>query len=268
MTCDELIRIEGLRVNLGGRRVLDVDRLCVAAGEVLAVLGPNGAGKSTLLRVCAGYQRPSAGQVSVLGERLDRLGGFGITRLRCRIGYVPQMLAVAGELPVTVREVVAIGRGGIRGLLRPLDRQDWSIVDDWIERMGLSRVAHQAYAQTSGGEQRKALLARAMVQRPELLLLDEPSAHLDVGAREQMVQTIDRLHHILNLGIVLVCHEVEVLPPACRRVLILNRGSIEAVGTPEEALTAPRVRSLYGPGLCVLHRSGRHAVLPEAEGWK
>jgi iron complex transport system ATP-binding protein len=187
---------------------------------------------------------------------------LGLTALRQRIGYVPQLQTIGGEMPLTLREIVAIGRTGIRGLLRPLSRDDWHIVDDWIERLGLAGVARQPYAEASGGEQRKALIARALVQEPGLLLLDEPTAHLDMGAREQIVQTLQDLHQQTGLTIILVCHELEVIPPACRRVLLLDRGQVRADGAPEDVFTDQSVQSLYGASLSVLHQNGRHGVFP------
>jgi len=259
------ISIEALSVCRRGRTILQLEHLEVRRGQVVGLLGPNGAGKTTLLRTCTGYIRPTRGGVMVLGERVDRLGMLGITRLRQRVGYVPQMPAVAGELPITVREVVAIGRTGVRGLLRRLTAEDWRCIDAWIEKLSLGHVADLPYAEASGGEQRKAVLARAMVQQPELLLLDEPASNLDPGAREQIVHAIQTLHEQMALPVVLVCHEVEVLPPACRRVVLLEAGQLRADGPPEEVLTDERVRSLYGQGLAVVHRGGRHAVLPAME---
>lgn len=256
------IAIEGLSVRPRGRTILELESFRLARGEVVAVLGPNGAGKSTLLRVCTGYIRPARGIVCVLGQRIDRLGALAVTRLRLRVGYVPQLPAVAGEMPLTVREVVAIGRTGVRGLLRPLTREDWKRVDAWMERLGLRHVADLPYGEASGGEQRKAILARAMVQEPQVLLLDEPAANLDLGAREQVVRAIQELHEQAAVPVVLVCHEVEVLPPACRRVVLLVGGRPVAEGSPEGVLTDERIRALYGEGLSVSHGGGRHAVVP------
>jgi len=183
------------------------------------------------------------------------------------IGYVPQLPAAGGELPLTIREVVAIGRTGVRGLFRRLAQHDWDLVDRWIDRLGLADVAGAAYSETSGGQQRKAILARVVVQEPQLLLLDEPTAHLDLGAREQIVQTIQQLQRESRLPVVLVCHEVEVLPAACDRVVVLDGGVVRADGPAGKVLTADCVQALYGPGFRVLHNAGRHAVLPVAEGW-
>ncbi|NLX13854.1 MAG: ABC transporter ATP-binding protein [Phycisphaerales bacterium] len=260
------IRIEGLRVTAGRKDILDLDQLTVANHEVFAVIGPNGAGKSTLLTSCLGLVRPQAGQVWILGEPLHECGGAARVGLRRRIGYVAQNLAGRSELPLTTREVVAIGRTGVVGLLRPLRASDWCLVDEWMERLGIAGLADQGYAELSGGEQRKALIARAMVQQPELLLLDEPTAHLDLGWREQIVRTLESLHARTRLTVVLVCHEMEVIPPSCKRMALLESGRITAQGTPEEVLTAERIARLYGPGLSVMHAAARHAIIPAGGG--
>jgi len=200
--------------------------------------------------------------VHVRGQAVYQLGSVSRARLRRRICYVPQILAGRSEMPLTVREVVAIGRTGIAGLLRPLRRNDWQMINQWIERLGLKPLADQRYGDISGGEQRKTLIARAMVQEPELLLLDEPTANLDLGWREQIVATLQHLHQQTHVTVVLVCHELEVIPQACRRLLLLIDGRISASGSPEDVLTSQRVASLYGPSLSVLNNNGRYAVIP------
>lgn len=257
------IQIDGLNVSAGGRTILFVERLSITDGEVVTVLGPNGAGKSTLLKCCLGFFRHgSSGQVRLLGENVLRLGAAGLSRLRRRVGYVPQVLAAHSEVPLTLREVVAIGRSGIVGLLRRLGRDDWRIVDEWIDRLGLGQLALAAYSDLSGGEQRKTLIARAMVQLPELLVLDEPTANLDLFWREQIVTVMEELYRQMHMTVVLVCHELEVIPSCCRRVVLLEAGRITADGVPEDVLTDERIASLYGGSLVVVHNGERHAIIP------
>ncbi len=258
--------LEDVRVTAGGRPILQIHRLSAEPGEMLGILGPNGAGKTTLLRTCAGFCRPREGKVSVLGRELTGLGRAELTRTRRRIGYVPQLHAVPGAMPITIREVVAIGRTGIRGLFRRLRREDWAVVDAWIERLELREIAGSLYGEASGGQQRKALIARALAQEPALLLLDEPAAHLDIGAREQIVRTLQSLHSGHRLTTLVVCHEVEVLPPACRRVVLLDRGRIRASGDCEQVLNSQCIEALYGPGFSVLHVDGRHGIVPSGGG--
>lgn len=256
------VEMRGVELRLGRGFRLEVPALRVAPGELVALLGPNGAGKSTLLRTVLGLIRPAVGELRVLGEAVPALRSGALAALRRRIGYVPQLLPPRSELPVTLREVVAIGRTARAGLGRRLRREDWAVVDAWLERLGLAALAERTFAELSGGEQRKALLARAMAQEPELLLLDEPAANLDLGWREQLVATLEALYRKTPLTVLLVCHELEVLPPACRRVVLLENGRPTATGTPEEVFNRERVCRLYGAGLLAVHAGGRHAVVP------
>ena len=256
------IDIRALHVRAGGRTILSVESFRAAAGQVLTLLGPNGAGKTTLLKVCLGLHRPAAGEVRVLGEPVTRLRGGALRRLRRRIGYVPQVLAPRSEMPLTVREVVAIGRTGVAGLFRRLRADDWRIVDRWLERLELESLSAQAYGDLSGGEQRKTLIAAAMVQSPELLLLDEPTANLDLHWREQIVAVLDELCRSEGVAMLLVCHELEVIPAGCRWLLLLEDGRLSAYGRPHEVLSEEAVARLYGQRLRVVHAGGRHATLP------
>lgn len=256
------IKCEDLRVAAGRHEILQLRDHRVAAGEMVALLGPNGAGKTTYLRCLLRMQSHVRGRAEVLGRDVSTLGSGGIAALRQRIGYVPQMLPARSEMPLTVREVVAIGLTGVRGLLRRLRREDWHIVDHWIERLGLSALSRRGFGEISGGEQRKTLIARAMVQQPEMLLLDEPTANLDLGWRERMVELIDELYRSMSLTVILVCHELEVLPPSCDRVVVLEEGRVVADGACEDVLTTKLVQELYGPGLDVVGKSGRWTVVP------
>jgi len=258
------ISVENLVVRGRRKTILSIDWLDVRRGEFLGVLGPNAAGKTTLLRSCLGMQRYTKGHVTVLGQQVGRLGFLELARLRRRAGYVPQLLPVHSEMPLTVREVVAIGRTGVAGVLSRLSPHDWRIIDEWIDRLGLTSLAQQGYGEISGGEQRKTLIARAMVQQPEILLLDEPTANLDLGWRERIVEIVEELYLTLKISILLVCHELEVLPASCRRVAVLQEGKLIADGPSDEVLTNVLLESLYGPGLSILHDKGRYAVVPGA----
>jgi len=260
-----IVEIRALDVRLGGRDILRVDHLAIRSSEVVVILGPNGAGKSTLVKCLLGFVRPISGEIRVLGQSLTPRAGVSVSLLRRRIGYVPQVLAAHSETPLTVREVVAIGRTGIAGLFRRLTRQDWDIIDTWLERLGLAGLSRCAYAGLSGGEQRKTLIAKAMVQEPEILLLDEPTANLDLFWREQIVESLQRLYDETGLTIVLVCHELEVIPPCSRRLLVLRAGEIIADGRPEKVLTSQLVEALYGSRLRLVEAGGRYAAMPRGD---
>jgi len=256
------IEIHNLSVNAARRCVLKIDGLRVDAGGVVAVMGPNGAGKTTLLRACLGLVRPVSGEVRVLGENVCGLSGSSLAGLRRRIGYVQQLLPAGSELPLTVREVVAIGRTARAGLFHSLSKNDWETVDQWIERLGLGSLAGRAFSQISGGEKRKVIIARAMAQEPELLLLDEPTANLDIGWRERIVETMEVLYTQTRITVVLVCHELEVLPPSCRSVVLLEAGRVVATGSPESVFTAACIARLCGAALRPVHEGGRHSIVP------
>lgn len=256
------LELSGLTVHAGRRCLVAVEEFSAENGAILALMGPNGAGKTTLLRACLGLVTPSGGRITVLGENVPALRGAALAALRRRIGYVPQLLPARSEMPLTVREVVAIGRAARAGLFHSLSRDDWQAVDQWLERLGLASLANRAFSQISGGEQRKAIIARAMAQEPELLLLDEPTANLDLGWRERMVATVETLYAQTRVTVILVCHELEVLPPSCRRVVLLDQGRVAAAGPPEEVFTTERVAALYGANLRAMHQHGRHAVVP------
>ncbi len=259
------VEVNGLQVVRGRRCILSLDKLVIEAGQALTILGPNGAGKSTLLKCCVGLSRIATGSVHVFDQPVHRLGAVALTHLRRRAAYLAQLLAPGSELPLTVREVVGIGRTGRAGLIRPLQRSDWRLVDHWIERLGLRSVATQLYSVLSGGEQRKALLAMAMVQQPEMLLLDEPTANLDVFWREQIVQTLDDLHQDGGLTILLVCHDLEAIPSCVRHVLVLRDGCAVAQGPVEEVLQPTLIAQLYGQGLTVLRHGTRFLLAPTAQ---
>jgi ABC-type cobalamin/Fe3+-siderophores transport system ATPase subunit len=258
----EALKCDGVKVQAARRCLLDATHLSIDAGEITAIMGPNGAGKTTLLRACLGLVTPSSGSVAILGENVTGLRGAALAALRRRVGYVPQLLPARSELPLTVREVVAIGRTARAGLFHPLSSQDWQAVDLCLEKLGLAFLSNRAFSEISGGEQRKTIIARAMAQEPELLLLDEPTANLDLGWRERIVETIEALYARTRVSVALVCHELEVLPPSCRRVVLLEEGRVSATGAPEEVFTTERIHQLYGANLRALHQDGRHAVIP------
>jgi iron complex transport system ATP-binding protein len=259
------IEVRSLTVRRSGRDILQVEDLAVGGGQVVVVLGPNGAGKSTLLKCLLGFVRPTTGAVSVLGNRLPAHSGTSLGRLRRRLGYVPQCLAAQSETPLTVREVVAIGRTGVAGLFRRLTQDDWRIVDSWLATLGLAGLEQRAYAGLSGGEQRKTLIAKAMAQQPEILLLDEPTANLDLFWREQIVETLQRLHAETGLTIVLVCHELEAIPTCSRRLLVLRNGRVIADGRPADVMTPQLIQDLYGTRVKLLAIGNRWAAVPSGE---
>lgn len=249
-----------------GRIILQIDRLEIPRGDFVGVIGTNGAGKTTLLRVCAGLIRPDSGSVALDGQNLTRLGGWRKCALRKRIGYIPQSAEYNADLPFTVREVVSMGRTSVRPLLARLNAQDRAIVDRWIETLGLSAHRDQTFRSLSGGEQQKVLIARAMAQDPRILMLDEPCASLDFHWRHQISEIVERLHRDTGVTVLMISHDTSVLPPACRRVVLLADGCLLADGTPEAILTPEMLSRAYRGDLIAATVGGRRHVLRMQSG--
>jgi zinc transport system ATP-binding protein len=209
----------------GGPRVLhDVD-LAVEQGEFVAIAGPNGGGKTTLLRIVLGLERPQAGSARLFGEPAAR------STRRSSIGYLAQRAQLGIESPVTVREVVSAGRAPRHPVVGRLGRNDRVLVDQAIDRVGLGPLARAPVATLSGGQQQRAFIAKALAGQPELLVLDEPTAGVDVDAQESLAALLDELHRELGATVLLVSHEFGAVERFVER-LALVRGTIVFDGDP------------------------------------
>ena len=210
-----------------GVPVLEGVSLAVEAGELVAVAGPNGGGKTTLMRLIVGLERPTAGTVELLGKPV-RPG-----RGDARIGYLPQRAESALSAPITVRELVEVGRAPAHGILSPLDDADHAAIDEAIERVGLTEHAGRPLARLSGGQRQRAFIAKALAPSPELLILDEPSAGVDPTAQDALAALVGRLSTELGVAVLYVSHEFGAIEPHVRRLLIV-RGGIAFDGPPRE----------------------------------
>ncbi len=243
------------------RTILQIDRLEIPRGDFVGVIGTNGAGKTTLLKICAGLIRPDSGSVTLDNNDLTRLSAWRKCALRRHIGYIPQSAEYNADLPFTVREVVSMGRTSVRPLLARLNAQDRAIVDRWLETLGLSTRRDQTFRSLSGGEQQKVLIARAMAQDPQILMLDEPCASLDFHWRHQISEIVERLHRDTGVTVLMVSHDTAVLPPTCRRVVLLGEGCLLGDGTPE-AILAPEILGLaYRGDLIAATFGGRRHIV-------
>ncbi|WP_030160838.1 anchored repeat-type ABC transporter ATP-binding subunit [Glycomyces sp. NRRL B-16210] len=219
MRADDL-RIQGLSVSLGGRRVLEGVDLAVAPGETVGLIGPNGAGKTTLLRAVLGLIRPDAGTVT---------SGAG------RPGYVPQKHEFTWDFPITVAGAVLNARSGTKWLRGP-DRTDREAAAEAIGLAGLTDLAARPVGELSGGQRQRVLVARALARRPGLLLLDEPFTGVDVPTQELLTGLLARLA-ASGTAILMTTHDLAQARATCTRICLLNR-SVVADGAPGD-LTDP-----------------------------
>jgi ABC-type cobalamin/Fe3+-siderophores transport system ATPase subunit len=166
-------------------------------------------------------------------------------------------------MPLMVREIVAIGQTGRKGLFHRLDANDRKQTDYWLDFLKIPHLADRPYGELSGGEKRRVLIAKAMVQEPEMLLLDEPASHMDLQTREQLVELLDELYRKTKLTILLVSHEVEIIPTCCRRIVLLDRGALIADGPAQTVLTSDRVKIFYGSNVSLLANQNRFVLIPK-----
>ena len=216
-------------------------------GTLTGLVGPNGAGKSTLIKVILGLLRPWRGSVRVFGE--------DISEVRRRIGYMPQLELVDWEFPVSVEELVTLGRYGQLKRLRPPSHNDREVVRGALEQVGLWDLRRRQIGDLSGGQQRRLLLARALARSAELLLLDEPLAGLDVGAQEDLERL---LRDLVGRGstLLVATHDLHHVAHAYDEVLCLNRRII-AQGAPEQVLTEDVLAETFGRHLVLLEIGGK-----------
>lgn len=255
------VRLYNTTLLRGGRAILRDLNLELPLRGFLGVIGPNGAGKTTLLDAISG-DVPYTGGLQVLGQEVSALRPQKRSRFRTRLGMVPQLGETTPQVPLTVEEVVAIGRTGRAGLFRPLSRTDRLVCAEWIERLGLAPLSRRPFSRLSGGERRKVHLARALAQEPDLLLLDEPAGHLDLRWQEEMTLLVGRTWRETGLTVIMVTHELRHLPAGCDRMLLLGGGRLLASGSAEEVIRAPLLSEAFGVPLDVVHRDGRYHAVP------
>jgi zinc transport system ATP-binding protein len=208
-----------------GETVLAGIDLRVGQGELVAIAGPNGGGKTTLVRVALGLMEPTEGETFLFGEPARQFSR------RETLGYLAQRSRLGTEAPATVREVVAAGRLAASGLLGPPRRRDRAIVDEAIERVGLAGLERRVLGTLSGGQQQRAFIAKALAAEPSLLVLDEPTAGVDVDAQEALASLLAALHRDLRATILYVSHEFGAIEQHVQRLLLV-RGGIVFDGPP------------------------------------
>ena len=262
----EVLRFESVTVVRGGRPILDRIDWRVAEDERWVVLGPNGAGKTTLLQLAGALIHPTSGRVEVLGEAL---GAVDVFDLRPRIGLASAALAERIPAEEVVRDVVITAAWAVTGRWHEeYDDTDTGRADTVLEMLGADALAGRVFGTLSEGERKRVQIARALMTDPELLLLDEPAAGLDLGAREDLVT---RLASIAAdrwaPAQVLVTHHVEEIPSGFTHVLLLRDGRVVAAGPIGEVLTGRALTETFGTRLRSGHIRGRYwarAVPPSA----
>ena len=252
----DIVTLVGVRLIRHGKTILDGLDWRVRPGERWVMLGPNGSGKTCLCQIISFYLHPSAGSVSVLG---GELGHVDVRALRLRIGLTSAALAAMMQPRLTAEQIVVAGKhAALAHWWHTYDETDWTQARGSLARVGCLDHAGQRFGTLSSGERQRVLLARALMGDPSLLVLDEPTAGLDLTGREQLIQTLAGLaQDRLVPALVVVTHHVDEIPPGFTHALLLASGRIVAAGPVAQVLTRDRLSACFGLALNVEHRRGR-----------
>jgi manganese/zinc/iron transport system ATP- binding protein len=249
------VEVHDLTVSYNRKPVLWNVDLEVPRGALVGIFGPNGAGKSTLLKAAMGLLKASSGWVKVFGEP--------IAAARRRVGYVPQREEVDWDFPITVRDLVLMGRYGHLGLLRRPGKEDHRRVDAALAKVGMSAFAGRQIANLSGGQQQRVFLARAIVQESDVYLMDEPFAGVDATTERAIVQLLQDMRED-GRTLLVVNHDIQAAREYFDHLLLLNRRLV-AFGPTEQVFNEVNLRKTYGGHLTVLARAAE-AVRDELPG--
>ncbi len=240
------VNLKNLSYAYANRPVLKDISFTVATGDFFIIIGPNGSGKTTLMKLISGLLKPQHGQLDILNRSI---GQYARKALAKTIAFVPQMTSV--DFPFTVTEMVLMGRSPYLGMLGLEQKKDLEIAQQAIAFTGLEELANRKLDQLSGGEQQRVLIARAICQEPEIILLDEPTASLDLAHQIRLMDMLEKLKNEKGITVVMVSHDVNLAAMYGNQLLLLNDGYIVCQGLPNDVLTFQTLEKTYGCTLLV-----------------
>lgn len=233
------ISAERLTVKRGAVQVLQEITFEVKNGEMIGIIGPNGGGKTTLLQALLGLIKPFAGKALIFGFPAAKLGP-----VRSKIGYIPQKRAYDRHFPLSAADVVETGLYSSQTLLRRLGRAEKEVCREMLGAVDALHLAARPFGDLSGGEQQRVLLARALIRKPQLLLLDEPGTGLDLAVRQLFMEQLHRLRRKYGLTVLLVSHDIASLATFTDRLFCVNR-TMHIHNEPQQILHGPDLRRVY-----------------------
>ncbi|OEU62139.1 MAG: ABC transporter [Desulfobacterales bacterium S5133MH16] len=240
------IHVKNLNYYYGDFPALKNITFSVTTGDFFIIIGPNGSGKTTLLKVMAGILKSQADQLEILNRPVDHYSRKALART---IAFVPQMIPV--DFPFSVTEIVLMGRSPYLGMLGLEEEKDLKIAKQALAFTGVEHLAHRKLDQLSGGEQQRVFVAKAICQEPEIILLDEPTASLDLAHQVRLMDLMEKLKNERGITVVMVSHDVNLAAMYGDRLLLLNKGEIVEMGDPKEVLTFQTLEQVYGCTLLV-----------------
>jgi iron complex transport system ATP-binding protein len=229
--------------------------------DFFIIIGPNGSGKTTLMKIICGILKPQNGELKILNRSIDQYHRKSLART---IAFVPQMLSA--DFPFTVFEMVLMGRSPYLGMLGLEQENDLEIANQAIAFTGLENLAHRKLDQLSGGEQQRVFIARAICQKPDIILLDEPTASLDLAYQVRIMDLMEQLKKDKGITVVMVSHDVNLAAMYADHLLLLHKGQVLCQGLPDEVITYQTLEAAYGCTLLVdespLGKSPRVTLVP------
>ena len=222
------IKLVSVSAGFGSQRVLERIYFEVKKGEIIGISGPNGAGKTTLLNVINGLAKIYKGRVFINGLSFTI---FNQSSLRRKIGYVPQVFEVDEKMPIYTREVIMMGSYGTTGIFHFPSKCERELLVSLAEALEISHLLYKPFGHLSGGEKKRVLIARALMQKPEILLLDEVFSWLDWKITEKIMDFIKEIHEKEKLTILIVSHNIEILRELCLKLIWMKEGKIEFLKT-------------------------------------
>lgn len=256
MMNDTIIELRGVTVRKAKGLLLDRINLRVSRNEFVGIIGPNGAGKTTLLNVIAGMEK-FEGNLSLFGQRENWKRP---RKTRLRIGYVPQLFPVDPAFPILAAEAVMTGAIGRLGILRKPGQKERERTVHLMKMMQIDHLAERPLGQLSGGERQKVSLARAIIQEPDILLLDEPTASLDIAVQKEVLELIHEVQERESLTLLYVTHDFNMMFRRMRRVVLLKGGKKYFDGDIDLALSGGSLSGLFDYPLATFECDGRRFV--------
>lgn len=214
--------------------------LSIKAGEMIGLLGPNGSGKTTLIKLASGVLKPNQGEIKLAGSSLGRLSRKAIA---CSVAVVPQQFNI--PFAFTTTEVVMLGRTPFFRAFAEESKGDKQFVSDALELVGISELKERRFDELSGGERQKVILAMALAQQPKLLLLDEPTVHLDIAHQVEILELVRGLNVERGLTVIAAMHDLNLASLYFDRLILLKEGRVSADGTPAQVLTEDRIMEVF-----------------------